>query len=129
MRYGQGTDIGAVLVGENQLFSQRSKGIAGIALDYSGNIYVTDPERHIILKVNPSGEVYVFAGKSGVSGNNGNERVFSTEARFNGPMGINVDPSGNVVIADTGNNQIRKITPDGWVTLVAGDPKGTSGFV
>lgn len=119
---------GVVLVGEHQLFDQRSGDLGGICTDPSGNIFVADPIYHIILKVIPDGTVMVWAGKTGVSGNNGNNRVKANDARFNEPSGISTDNSGNLYVADTGNNQIRKITPDQYVTLVAGSPSGASGF-
>jgi len=75
------------------------------------------------------GTVIVWGGKTGESGNNSNNRVKASEARFNAPSGLNTDKSGNLYVADKGNNQIRKITPDQYVTLVAGSPSGTSGFV
>lgn len=119
---------GIVLVGEHQLFNQRTGDLGGICIDPSGNIYVADPIYHIILKILPDGTVIVWAGKTGESGNNGNNRVQGWDARFNEPSGLSTDRSGNLYIADKGNNQIRRITPDRYVTLVAGSPSGLSGF-
>jgi len=76
----------------------------------------------------PSGIVTVFAGQAEQSGNNGNNRVKGPDALFNAPRGICCDNSGNIYVADSGNNQIRKITQDKWVTLVAGSTKGAAGF-
>lgn len=54
--------------------------------------------------------------------------VSGANARFNTPKGIDCDKDGNVYVADTGNNQIRKINVDGRVSVLAGDPNGASGF-
>jgi sugar lactone lactonase YvrE len=121
-------NVGRLFVGKNQLFSIDSSDVTGICTDSSGNIFVTDPVQHIVLKITPAGTIMVYAGKPGESGNNGNVRIKANLARFNAPMGITADASGNVYVADKGNNQIRMITSDGYVTLFAGSPTGTSGF-
>ena len=121
-------NIGVVFAGERQLFDQRSGDVGGICVDQSGNIYVADPIYHIILKIITDGTVVVWAGKTGVPGNNGNNRVLGSVARFNGPSGISIDRSGVLYVADKGNNQIRRITQDQYVNLVAGDPNGASGY-
>lgn len=124
-----GGNNGIVLVGEHQLFDQRTGDLGGICVDPSGNIYVADPIYNIILRVLPDGTVMVWAGKTGISGNNGNNRVKGSDARFNEPSGLSCDKSGNLYVADKGNNQIRRITPDQYVTLVAGSPTGVSGYI
>jgi sugar lactone lactonase YvrE len=121
-------NLGVVLSGEHQLFDKRSGDVGGICVDSSGNIYVADPIYNIILKILPNGTVILWAGKTGVSGNNGNNRVKGNDAMFYEPTGLSIDRSGNLYIADRGNNQIRRITPDQYVTLVAGSPSGLSGF-
>ena len=123
-----GGNNGVILVGEHQLFDQRSGDLGGICVDPSGNIFVADPIYNIILKVLMDGTVMVWAGKTGTSGNNGNNRVKAGDARFNEPSGLSSDRNGNIYVSDKGNNQIRKITPDQYVTLVAGSPTGLSGF-
>ena len=88
----------------------------GIAVDKSGNIYVVDGN-NLIRKITPRGVVTTLAGSTGVAGAaNGT----GTQALFNGPSGIAVDKSGNVYVADSDNNSIRKITPRGVVTTLAG---------
>ena len=119
---------GVTLVGEHQLFDQRSGDLGGIAVDPSGNLYVADPIYNIVLKILMDGTVIVWAGKTGVSGNNGNNRVKGIDARFNEPSGLSCDRTGNLYVADRGNNQIRKITPDQYVSLVSGSITGLSGF-
>jgi len=87
-----------------------------VAVDAAGNVYVAEYNRGRIWKVTPAGEITAFAG-AGYSGSaDGN----GTLASFNCPMGLATDAAGNVYVADSGNNRIRKITPDGTVTTLAG---------
>ncbi len=100
------------------------KSPSGIAADASGNLYVADFLAHTIRKITPAGMVSTFAGADGVSG--GTDGI-GAAARFNSPSGIVADSMGNVYVADNGNNTIRKITPSGVVTTIAGQP-GSLGF-
>lgn len=88
----------------------------GVAADASGNLYVADMMAHVIRKVTPAGVVTTFAG----SGSQGSADGAGTAASFNYPNSLTVDGSGNVYVADTSNNMIRKITPAGVVTTLAG---------
>jgi streptogramin lyase len=89
----------------------------GIAVDTGGNVYVADTGNHTIRKITPEGIVSTLAGSAGQSGTaNGAGDV----ARFNQPTGVAVDASGNVFVADMNNHAIRKITPSGDVTTLAG---------
>ena len=89
-------------VGDQARFNQPS----GIALDTSDNIYVADYANFTIRKITPAGVVTTYAGLGGVSGtNDGN----TSAARFDYPLGLTVDPGGNVLVADYGNNVIRRI--------------------
>ena len=96
----------------------------GIAVDINGTVYTADRFSHIIRKITLDGMVTTLAGTAGVSGN-----VDGTgdTALFYEPWGLCVDGVGNVFVADTRNNKIRKITPDGTVTTIAGSGNfGTS---
>lgn len=89
----------------------------GVAVDAQKNVYVTDTLNNTIRKISPAGAVTTLAGTVGSSGSTNGT---SSAARFNFPVGIAVDGSGNVYVADSGNRIIRKITPAGVVTTYAG---------
>ena len=88
----------------------------GVTIDAAGNLYVADFSNNKIRKVSPSGVVTTLAG----SGSNGGLNGTGTSATFNRPVGVAADALGNVYVADTYNNKIRKITPAGVVTTLAG---------
>lgn len=89
---------------------------SGLAIDATGTLYVADTGNNVIRRVAPDGRVSTLAG-DGVAGyRDGAAR----EARFNGPVGVAVDPAGRVLVADTYNDRIRAIAPDGQVTTLAG---------
>ncbi|HTV39130.1 MAG TPA: immunoglobulin domain-containing protein [Candidatus Sulfotelmatobacter sp.] len=94
-----------------------------VAMDSSGNIYIADTADNTIRKIAAGGTVSTFAGSPGISGSADGD---GTNAFFNAPQGIAVDSSGNVYVADTGNNTIRKITSAGVVSTLAGEA-GTAG--
>jgi sugar lactone lactonase YvrE len=97
-------------------------GPTGIAIDGSGNLYVADTYNQRIRKITPAGVVSTLAG-SGTTGpgNGGYADGTALSAQFSGPAGVAVDGSGNVYVADNGNNVIREITKNGMVTTIAGD--------
>ncbi len=90
----------------------------GVAVDGSGNVYVADTSNHTIRKITSAGVASTLAGLAGTSG----FADGTTTARFNFPRGVAVDGSGNVYVADTNNCTIRKITPAGVVSTLAGTP-------
>ncbi len=92
--------------------------LAGIAVDAAGNIYVADIQDGVVREVAPSG-VAVQIGVPFV-GNLGEADGSASLASFSGPSGLAVDAAGNLYVADRGGNTIRKITPDGNVTTIAG---------
>ncbi len=93
-----------------------------ITIDAMGNVYVADSGNHCIRKITPTGEVTTYAG----SGTIGFADGVITEAKFSSPYGLTIDASGNMYVADSENNRIRKITPAGMVSTLAGI--GTIGF-
>ena len=88
----------------------------GVAVDGAGNIYVTDVSNHLIRKITPAGVVTTLAGSTVP----GHDDGFGSSARFNYPWGITSDNAGTLWVADTDNHTIRKISPEGRVTTVAG---------
>ncbi|HVU25414.1 MAG TPA: immunoglobulin domain-containing protein [Opitutus sp.] len=91
----------------------------GIAMGPDGILYVADTGNHTIRKITSGGVVSTLAG---LAGNSGSADGAGTAARFNGPQAVAVDGAGNVYVADTRNNVIRKITSAGVVTTWAGAP-------
>jgi sugar lactone lactonase YvrE len=89
----------------------------GMAVDSAGNVYVGDLFNHTIRKVTPGGVVTTLAG---LPGNSGSADGTGSDARFDYPRGVAVDSAGNVYVADYGNHTIRKVTPGGVVTTLAG---------
>ena len=87
----------------------------GITMDIDRNIYVSDTLNHRIMKITLNGASTVFAGNGTAGYVNGT----GTAAQFNYPNGLATDSSGNIYVADTGNNSIRKITPTGEVTTIS----------
>ncbi|MEO5948894.1 MAG: prepilin-type N-terminal cleavage/methylation domain-containing protein [Candidatus Saccharimonas sp.] len=94
----------------------------GVATDSADNIYVADYGNNRIRKITQAGIDTVLAG-TGVSGFANGAGV---SAQFNHPQNLDVDSAGNVYVADYGNNRIRKITPAGVVSTLAGS--GVAGF-
>lgn len=89
----------------------------GVAVDGSGNVYVGDSANDAIREITPAGVVTTFAGMIGTAGS---ANATGVAASFHVPTGVAVDSAGNVYVADTFNDTIRKITSAGAVTTFAG---------
>jgi sugar lactone lactonase YvrE len=88
---------------------------AGVAIDASDNVYVADTDNNAIRKIAPTGMVTTLAGTG-----RGSSDATGTAAGFLNPSGIVTDTAGILYVADTLNGTIRRITPDGVVTTLAG---------
>jgi sugar lactone lactonase YvrE len=95
-----------------------------VAVDSAGNLYIADAFHHRVRKVTTAGIISTVAGNGlgGFSGDGGP----GTSAQLNIPSAVAVDAVGNLFIADTANSRIRKVTPSGVISTVAGN--GTRGF-
>jgi sugar lactone lactonase YvrE len=102
--------------------SAQFNGPGGLAVDANGNLYVADIGNHMIRKIAPDGVVTTLAGSTTRGAANGR----GAAASFNSPNNLRLDADGNIYVADSFNHMIRKITPDGLVTTVAGST--TPGF-
>src|SRR5262249_26943889 len=104
---------------------------SGVVVDGAGNLFIADAYNHRVRKVTPEGIITTYAGsgpvdatshpgdiaqKGGFSGDGGK----ATDARLNEPVGLAADSAGNLFIADFFNYRVRKVTPDGMITTVAG---------
>ncbi len=98
----------------------RFKFPTGIAIDKDGNFFVTDYLNHVIRKIDTNGEVSTYAG----SGFRGSKNGDLQTASFYNPIDLAIDDDGNIYVADEGNHQIRKISPTGTVSLLAGHISG-----
>ncbi len=98
----------------------------GITIDASGNLYVGEINNNAIRKITPAGVVTTLAGNP--NGYAGTQDGLGSNARFNSPVGLTTDAAGNVYVADFNNHRIRKVTPSGLVTTLAGTSNGAYGF-
>lgn len=95
----------------------RFNGPSGVAVDPARNVYVADYYNQTIRKITPGGLVATLAGLAGYPGSADGT---GSAARFYRPTGVAVDGSGNVYVTDSGNQTVRKVTPAGVVTTLAG---------
>ncbi len=97
---------------------------AALVADAAGNFYIADSQNHVIRKIGTNGIVSTFVGQMATPGSQDGSGL---QAQFDTPCGIAIGPGGDFYISDTGNHTLRKITPTGVVTTMAGRP-GESGF-
>jgi sugar lactone lactonase YvrE len=99
----------------------------GVAVDRRGNVYIVETDGHRVRKVSSNGTITTIAGMEGKFGYSGDGGP-ATSARLKQPHGVAVDRTGNVYIADTVNNRVRKVSSGGKITTFAGTGKpGFSG--
>ena len=91
----------------------------GLTVDTSGNVIVADSGNQTIRRITPEGTVTTWAGTAGILGSTD---AVGLDARFNTPQSVAVDPAGNILVADRLNQTIRRITPAGVVSTMAGFP-------
>jgi sugar lactone lactonase YvrE len=96
----------------------RLSGLCGIAVDSAGNLYIGETSSNVVRKVTPAGIISTVAGNRilGGSGDGGS----ATAAALANPNGVALDSAGNLYIADLNNNRVRKVTPGGTISTVAG---------
>ncbi|MEV4869247.1 NHL repeat-containing protein [Streptomyces syringium] len=97
----------------------------GVAVDRSGNVYISDHGNHRVRKVTTNGNITTVAGNGTAGYVSDGGPAISTRLQY--PLGVAVDAEGNLYIADRHNHRIRKVTPNGLITTVAGN--GTAGYV
>ena len=89
-----------------------------VAVDSSGNVYIADQSNNDVEQVTPGGQLSIIAGK-GTSG--APTAGTATNSHLNAPQGVAVDSSGNVYIADTGNDDVEEVTSGGQLSIVVGE--------
>ena len=103
-----------------------SGGANALVVDTAGNLYIAAADSHRVVKVTPEGGTSVVAG-TGIQGYNGDNQP-ATSARLSSPTALAIDAAGNLYIAEYRNHRVRKVTPTGTITTVAGTgEEGTAG--
>ena len=107
----------------------------GVAVDVTGNLYIADGENHRIRKVSPDGTITTVAGNGNRTGSIDGEGGDPTDdlgdggpatsASLSFPIGVVVDASGSLYVGDIGSHRIRKVSPDGMISTVAGNGNRT----
>jgi type IX secretion system substrate protein/NHL repeat-containing protein len=97
-----------------------------IVIDAAGNIYISDEENYCIRKINTAGIISTYAGMGGMSGYSGDGGQ-ATAAMLTNPSTISIDGHGNIYVSDYVNSVIRKVTPAGIISTIAGGGSGGDG--
>lgn len=111
---------------QNYMLDKISNLPAGLVVDQEDNVYIADPVNHRVLKATSNGQLTTFAGngKRGFGGDGGP----AEKAQLAGPIDVTLDREGNLLIADFGNNRVRKVDPAGTITTIVGSGvTGSSG--
>lgn len=97
--------------------------VVGLAVDGAGNVYLADERNNRVRKVDRNGVITTLAGtgQAGFGGDGGP----AAQAQLNGPTGVCTDPAGNVYINDNSNFRVRRVSPGGTITTVAGNGQGS----
>jgi sugar lactone lactonase YvrE len=95
----------------------------GVAVDAGGNLYIADTDNNRVRKVS-GGVITTVAGGGNLLGDNGQ----ATKAQLHSPTGVAVDSAGNIFIADSGDNRVRKVNAKGVITTVAGTGSPTPAY-
>ncbi len=95
----------------------------GVAVDTAQNVYVADTNNNVIRKITPAGIVSTLAG----SGTAGFADGIGANAQFSAPVGLAIGPGGHLYVSDANNNLVRRVSMQGVVTTIAGQP-GVDGY-
>ncbi|HYU82407.1 MAG TPA: hypothetical protein VFA31_06690, partial [Candidatus Polarisedimenticolia bacterium] len=91
----------------------------GVAISPDGSLFIADTNNHRVRRIDHGGNIVLFAGSGRAA--YGGDGGPATQADLNLPTGLAFDSAGNVYIADSGNNRVRRVAPDGTITTIAGD--------
>lgn len=101
-------------------------GPQGLAMDSRGNLYIADAKNGVIRKLSSAGLITTVAG-NGLLDSVGPDAVTATQSALNNPTGVTIAANGDLIIADSGNNQVHRVGSDGIIHLVAGSALGKGG--
>ena len=124
---GNGVDIGGYGGDGSPASGAQLKAPRGLVLDAAGNLFFADSGNHRIRKITPTKIITTVAGNgtAGFSGDGGQ----ATSASLNAPYGVALDAAGNLYIGDEGNRRVRKVTPQGIISTVAGNGSFSNNIV